>query len=70
MSQIDPVLSQIDPVLSQMGDEPRPPTSSMAVTTSDSARQRRKIAQLEQKLQVLESGQAMKQRYAVTDSYI
>ncbi|KAG2744726.1 hypothetical protein P692DRAFT_20784151 [Suillus brevipes Sb2] len=34
----------------------------MAVTTSDSARQRRKIAQLEQKLQVLESGQAMKQR--------
>ncbi|KAG2755368.1 hypothetical protein P692DRAFT_20717610 [Suillus brevipes Sb2] len=37
-------------------------SSSIAVATSDGARQRRKIAELEGKLQVLESGQAIKQR--------
>ncbi|KAG1762427.1 hypothetical protein EDD22DRAFT_847107 [Suillus occidentalis] len=37
-------------------------SSTVAVPTSDSARQRRKIADLEEKLQVLESGQALKKR--------
>jgi hypothetical protein len=35
----------------------------MAVTTSESARQRRKIAALEEQLHVLEAGHATKQRY-------
>jgi hypothetical protein len=34
--------------------------STVIVPTSDNARQRRKIADLEEKLQVLESGQAVK----------
>jgi hypothetical protein len=38
-------------------------TSSIAVPTSENARQRRRIADLEEKLQVLESGQAAKKRY-------
>ncbi|KAG1763642.1 hypothetical protein EDD22DRAFT_776896 [Suillus occidentalis] len=38
------------------------PAFSTAVATSESARQRRKIADLEEKLQVLESGQAVKKR--------
>ncbi|KAG2359117.1 hypothetical protein BDR07DRAFT_1378918 [Suillus spraguei] len=37
-------------------------TSSIAVPTSENARQRRRIADLEEKLQVLESGQAVKKR--------
>ncbi|KAG2142613.1 hypothetical protein BD769DRAFT_1661961 [Suillus cothurnatus] len=40
----------------------QPTTLSLAVTTSESVRQRQKIAQLEEKLQLLESGQATKQR--------
>ncbi|KAG1789970.1 uncharacterized protein HD556DRAFT_1242993 [Suillus plorans] len=55
--------------MSQVDDIPQPEASSqtsvassMAVPTSDSARQRRKIAELEEKLQVLESGHAVKQR--------
>lgn len=36
---------------------------SLAVATSESARHMRKIAALEEKIQVLESGQAIKQRY-------
>ncbi|KAG1896109.1 uncharacterized protein F5891DRAFT_959089 [Suillus fuscotomentosus] len=40
----------------------QPPESSLAVATSEAARQRRKIAALEEKLQVLESGHAVKQR--------
>ncbi|KAG1876098.1 hypothetical protein C8R48DRAFT_669300 [Suillus tomentosus] len=47
---------------SQAEGNPQPPASSLAVATSESARQRRKIAQLEEKLQLLESGQAAKQR--------
>lgn len=47
---------------SQAEENLRPPASSLAVPTSESARQRRKIAQLEEKLQLLESGQAAKQR--------
>ncbi|KAG1790438.1 uncharacterized protein HD556DRAFT_1242329 [Suillus plorans] len=47
---------------SQAEENSQPPLSSLAVATSESARQRRKIAQLEEKLQLLESGQAMKQR--------
>jgi hypothetical protein len=49
--------------MSEEEDDARPPASSIAVATSESARQKRKIAQLEEKLQVLESGQAAKQRY-------
>ncbi|KAG1843870.1 hypothetical protein C8R48DRAFT_618427 [Suillus tomentosus] len=43
---------------------PRPPegSQSLAVATSESARQKRKIAALEEKLQILESGHAVKQR--------
>ncbi|KAG2089223.1 hypothetical protein BD769DRAFT_1632214 [Suillus cothurnatus] len=37
-------------------------SSTVVVPTSDNARQRRKIADLEEKLQVLESGQAVKKR--------
>ncbi|KAG1904138.1 uncharacterized protein F5891DRAFT_1184315 [Suillus fuscotomentosus] len=40
----------------------QPPESSLAVATSEAARQRQKIAALEEKLQVLESGHAVKQR--------
>lgn len=36
---------------------------SLAVATSESTRHMRKIAALEEKIQVLESGQAIKQRY-------
>lgn len=36
---------------------------SLAVATSESARHRRKIAALEEKIQVLESGHVIKQRY-------
>jgi hypothetical protein len=38
-------------------------SQSLTVATSESARQRRKIAALEEKLQLLESGHAVKQRY-------
>jgi hypothetical protein len=46
-------------------DAPQPPepSQSLAVATSESARQKRKIAALEEKLQTLESGQAFKRRY-------
>jgi hypothetical protein len=44
-------------------DASQPPESSLAVATSETARQRQKIAALEEKLQVLESGHAVKQRY-------
>ncbi|KAG1730566.1 hypothetical protein EDD22DRAFT_960706 [Suillus occidentalis] len=50
----------IPPSLSQPHQELS--SQSIAVATSDGARQRRKIAELEEKLQVLESGQAVKQR--------
>ncbi|KAG1894311.1 uncharacterized protein F5891DRAFT_961789 [Suillus fuscotomentosus] len=45
-------------------DVPQPQGSSpsIALATSEDARQRRKIAELEEKLQVLESGQAIKRR--------
>ncbi|KAG1897866.1 uncharacterized protein F5891DRAFT_1191492 [Suillus fuscotomentosus] len=45
-------------------DIPHPPESSqsLAVVTSESARQKWKIAALEEKLQILESGHAVKQR--------
>ncbi|KAG1838751.1 hypothetical protein C8R48DRAFT_751521 [Suillus tomentosus] len=43
-------------------DASQPPESSLAVATSETARQRRKIAALEEKLQVLEPGHAVKQR--------
>ncbi|KAG1848591.1 hypothetical protein C8R48DRAFT_614812 [Suillus tomentosus] len=43
-------------------DASQPPEASLAVATSETARQRRKIAALEEKLQVLESGHAVKQR--------
>jgi hypothetical protein len=59
--------------MSQVEDNPHPETSShavrsaagssLAVPTSDIARQRHKIADLESKLQILESGHAVKQRY-------
>ncbi|KAG2741244.1 hypothetical protein P692DRAFT_201674191, partial [Suillus brevipes Sb2] len=39
-------------------------TASIAVATSDNARQRRKIAALEEKLQVLEAGRMVKQKYS------
>lgn len=44
---------------------PRPPEGlqSLAVATSESAHQKRKIAALEEKLQILESKHAVKQRY-------
>lgn len=47
-----------------MDDVPQPQGSSpsIALATSEDARQRRKIAELEEKLQVLESGQAIKRR--------
>ncbi|KAG1776443.1 hypothetical protein EV702DRAFT_1046059 [Suillus placidus] len=48
--------------------QPSSVTVSMAVTASESARQRRKIAALEEKLQVLEAGHATKQRRCETDS--
>ncbi|KAG1794642.1 uncharacterized protein HD556DRAFT_1308000 [Suillus plorans] len=58
--------------MSQVDDNPQPEASSqieqpaaassIAVPTSDIARQRRRIADLEEKLQVLESGHAVKQR--------
>lgn len=38
-------------------------TTSIAVATSENARQRRKIAALEEKLQVLEAGRMVKQRF-------
>jgi hypothetical protein len=54
--------------MSQSGtldDVPQPQGSSqsIAVATSECGRQRQKITELEEKLQVLESGQAAKQRY-------
>lgn len=49
--------------LSQVEDNTRVPASSTMMATSESARQKRKIAQLEMKLQVMESGHTMKQRY-------
>ncbi|KAG1796518.1 hypothetical protein EV424DRAFT_1333896 [Suillus variegatus] len=61
--------------MSQTVDGSQPPSPSQrslalstAVTTSESARQRRKIASLEEKLQVLEAGHAMKKR--VTSYYM
>ncbi|KAG2135973.1 hypothetical protein DEU56DRAFT_737359 [Suillus clintonianus] len=50
--------------MSQVEDDFELPESSqsLAVATSESARQKRKIAALEEKLQVLESGHAAKQR--------
>ncbi|KAG1897248.1 uncharacterized protein F5891DRAFT_957482 [Suillus fuscotomentosus] len=58
--------------MSQVDDNPQPEASSqieqpaaassIAVPTSDIARQRRRIADLEEKLQVLKSGHAVKQR--------
>ncbi|KAG2132819.1 hypothetical protein DEU56DRAFT_739394 [Suillus clintonianus] len=47
-----------------VADVPQPPESSqsLAVPTSESARQKRKIAALEEKLQVLEQGHAVKIR--------
>ncbi|KAG2057331.1 hypothetical protein BDR06DRAFT_1005342 [Suillus hirtellus] len=47
-----------------VGDIPHPPESSqsLVVATSESARQKRKITALEEKLQILESGHAVKQR--------
>jgi hypothetical protein len=49
--------------MSEVGDDTRPPVSSLAVATSESAHQKQKIAQLEEKLQLLKSGQAAMQRY-------
>jgi hypothetical protein len=48
-----------------VGDVLQSPESSQSLTlaTSESARHRRKIAALEEKIQVLESGHALKQRY-------
>jgi hypothetical protein len=43
--------------------EPVEPSQSLTVPTSESARQRRKIAALEEKLQLLEAGHDVKQRY-------
>lgn len=40
-------------------------SQSLAVTTSESARQKQKIAALEEKLQVLELGHAVKLRYYI-----
>ncbi|KAG2049200.1 hypothetical protein BDR06DRAFT_894125 [Suillus hirtellus] len=45
-----------------VGDVLQPLESSLAVTTSESARQKQKIAALKEKLQVLESGHAVKLR--------
>ncbi|KIK34412.1 hypothetical protein CY34DRAFT_17746 [Suillus luteus UH-Slu-Lm8-n1] len=42
--------------------QPASASSTITVPTSDNARHRRKIADLEEKLQVLESGQAAKKR--------
>ncbi|KAG1883275.1 hypothetical protein F4604DRAFT_1576096 [Suillus subluteus] len=60
MSQVDGDL-QPEPS-SQVDENVRLPASSTAVATSESARQKRKIAHLEEKLQVLESGHAVKER--------
>lgn len=51
------------PALSQVEDNTQCPASSTAVVTSESTQQKRKIAQLEGMLQVLESGHLVKQRY-------
>lgn len=50
--------------MSQVVEDPQPLelSQSLAVATSESARQKRKIAALEEKLQVLESGHAVKLR--------
>ncbi|KAG1806956.1 hypothetical protein EV424DRAFT_1544050 [Suillus variegatus] len=55
-------MSQVDNIPQPEASSQTSMASSMAVPTSDSARQRRKIAELEEKLQVLESGHAVKQR--------
>ncbi|KAG1742072.1 hypothetical protein EDD22DRAFT_958974 [Suillus occidentalis] len=47
---------------SSQASQPASASSSTTVPTSDNARHRRKIADLEEKLQVLESGQAVKKR--------
>jgi hypothetical protein len=58
-------MSQAVEDVSQSRESSQTPASSqsLAVATSESARQRRKIAALEEKLQVLESGHAVKVRY-------
>jgi hypothetical protein len=43
--------------------EPPASSQSLTVATSESARQRQKIAALEEKLQSLEAGHEVKQRY-------
>lgn len=55
----------VDPILQAESSQAESSQSSqsLAVATSESAIQRRKIAALEEKLQVLESGHAVKQRY-------
>lgn len=68
-----PNLLSLTSLMSQVDDNPQPEASSqieqpaaassIAVPTSDIARQRRRIADLEEKLQVLKSGHAVKQRY-------
>ncbi|KAG1723737.1 hypothetical protein EDD22DRAFT_961925 [Suillus occidentalis] len=47
---------------SSQASQPASASSATTVPTSDNARHRRKIADLEEKLQVLESGQAVKKR--------
>lgn len=71
-------LVRSEPMSQSVGDVLQPPDSSqslttatsqsdqqqsLALTTSESARHRRKIAVLEGKIQVLESGHALKKRY-------
>ncbi|KAG1782295.1 hypothetical protein EV702DRAFT_1191957 [Suillus placidus] len=55
-------MSQVEDIPQPKGSSRTSVASSMAVPTSDNARQRCKIAELEEKLQVLESGHAVKQR--------
>lgn len=60
MSQIEDIPQP--PASSQAEGTPRPPSSSLAIPTCETVRQKRKIAELEEKLQELESGQAAKRR--------
>ncbi|KAG1760571.1 hypothetical protein EDD22DRAFT_780969 [Suillus occidentalis] len=55
-------MSQAEDISQPEGSSRTSVISSTAVPTSDNARQRRKIAELEEKLQMLESGHAVKQR--------
>jgi hypothetical protein len=69
MSQAEGNLQSGASSQASQASQPASASSATTVPTSDNARHRRKIADLEVKLQVLESGQAVKKRSERYRSY-